>query len=268
MINFLGIGAQKAGTTWLHKMLALHPMLGLPPNKELHFWDTAQIDDVTVADYQQQFADMPGNIRGEITPSYAILTPERIALVKKYFPDVRLVYILRNPIDRAWSHAKMEIAKQLSKQQIGESSQEIDVWVRNHFISAASVSRGDYSTCLQNWQACFHRSQFKIYIYEEAFRSPLNFLETCCEHIGAEPAFYRTCNQAMFQNTVYPEDVILNIRRTDLPDELPQAYIEILIDLYTKSIHRVSEMLGRDLASVWLTPYRSALYAHSKKLAF
>jgi hypothetical protein len=43
--TFLGIGAQKAGTTWLHRMLSLHPDIGMPEQKELHFWDRGTVDE-------------------------------------------------------------------------------------------------------------------------------------------------------------------------------------------------------------------------------
>lgn len=102
MLNFLGIGAQKCGTTWLFELLSLHPQVRFPAGKEVHFWDGQRERGVDW--YEGLFEGQPPSVAvGEITPAYAILAPPIIAEVARAFPALRLIYLIRNPIDRAWS---------------------------------------------------------------------------------------------------------------------------------------------------------------------
>ena len=72
MIDFLGIGAQKAGTTWIYQHLSRHPQICFPAGKEIHFWDHYRNNGVDW--WTSLFADdHPGRKQGEITPAYATL---------------------------------------------------------------------------------------------------------------------------------------------------------------------------------------------------
>ena len=106
--RFMGIGAHKAGTSWLHVNLQAHPQLFLPRQKELHYFDS-YFHSRTLRFYSGQFESADAKIRGEITPAYSILSPKRIRFIRKIMPDVRLIFIMRNPIDRSWSAALMDL---------------------------------------------------------------------------------------------------------------------------------------------------------------
>ncbi len=104
-VDFVGIGVQKGGTTWLFHQLARHPQIVFPAGKEVHFWDRA---DASLA---QHWLDMlapraarTGDGRplrsGEITPAYAILPAPTIAALRRCCPDVRLFISLRSPMER------------------------------------------------------------------------------------------------------------------------------------------------------------------------
>jgi len=153
--QFLCIGAQKAGTTWLHRALELREDVWLPPVKELHFFDEKieetrpwfalrHATDAPAVRWRRQLATerrfradslVPvdtarrewcgryffgepspawygslfpeGIMSGEITPDYATLDDEQIARAVELYPDLRVIYLLRNPIDREWSAAQM-----------------------------------------------------------------------------------------------------------------------------------------------------------------
>lgn len=105
----------KGGTTAAATFLSQHPQLYIPKSKELHFFD---VDERYLADdqglrydlYHRIFRDMePGQLGGEATPIYMYLpyVPGRIA---QYNPDIKLILLLRNPIQRAYSHYRMECA--------------------------------------------------------------------------------------------------------------------------------------------------------------
>ena len=144
MLQFLGIGAQKAGTTWLFSMLSRHPDLSFPAGKEIHFWD--QQHDRGIDWYRNLFASDTQRLEGEITPAYAILAPELIRDCHAHFPHVRLIYLIRNPIERAWSSALMALTR--AEMTLPEAS---DQWFIDHFNSAGSRARGDYAGCIAAW---------------------------------------------------------------------------------------------------------------------
>jgi hypothetical protein len=80
----------------------------MPERKELHFFDNKW--DRPLREYARHFEGGAGRIKGEITPAYGILPAERIRYLGRVVPRLRLVLMLRNPLERAWSHALMDLA--------------------------------------------------------------------------------------------------------------------------------------------------------------
>lgn len=109
MIDFIGIGAQKCATTWLYAQLARHPQVRFPAGKEIHFWNAHH--DKGTDWWLSQFPDAAGVKQGEITPAYGFLDRATIAEIRLTVPDARLFYAMRNPIERAWSAAKMAVLR-------------------------------------------------------------------------------------------------------------------------------------------------------------
>lgn len=251
--SFLGIGAQKAGTTWLAKMLAMHPDIHIPV-KEMHFWDTPPFTPARIEQYRGRFRGTRKLARGEITPKYAILPPETIDLIQSAIPSLRILYILRNPIERAWSHARMEYARQLFKLQRSPWDLSID-WFLTHFHSPESIARGDYAACLLNWQPRFPGDRIKLYIYEQDLRNPRTMLANCCQHLGVDAEFYSTVEEELLSVRVYPEKEQESIERAPLPTEVPPEFASILSSIYGDRIRHLSDMLGIDLVDLWLGPY-------------
>lgn len=102
--DFLICGAQKAGTTSLNFYLRNHPGIYIPWKKELHFFDNDSNFNKGIQWYTKQFSRADkDSITGESTPIYMYLdkVPVRIAGA---IPSVRIIFILRNPVERAWSH--------------------------------------------------------------------------------------------------------------------------------------------------------------------
>lgn len=251
--DFLGIGAQKAGTTWLYKMLSLHPDIGMPVEKELHFWDRQKLDAATIETYCHVFDQLPEKVLGEITPSYAILPTARIAVIHENFPCLRMLYILRNPIHRAWSQATMDLSKLFPAGV--PSDFKIEEWLYEHFHSSESLARGNYASCLSNWFTQYSRQQVRVFIYEEEFNDPRGFLKSCCSHIGADPQFFEAIDDRLLSVPIYPETELLRIPRLSLPEPLQLKSASILASLYAENIKAVEQVLGRNLSNTWLHAY-------------
>lgn len=232
MIAFLGIGAQKAGTSWLHEKMSLHPNVAFPGGKELHFWDKKST--LGIEWYRSLFSgqEFDGKICGEITPAYSALPIETIRECHANFPDLRLIYLLRNPIDRAWSSAKMALGR--AEMSIHEAS---DQWFIDHFKSRGSQLRGDYETCIRNWLSCYRPEQLLVCFFEELVRTPEVFLKKCFQHIGVSTDSYDWSMD--FKEPVH----------RGMPGGIPPNLRIVLEEIYRPKIESLQEYLGMKLES-------------------
>jgi len=235
MLDFLGIGAQKAGTTWLYEMLRLHPQVSFPAGKEVHFWDDQR--DRGIVWYQSLFAgEESGRKKGEITPAYAILPVEAIRDIHAINPALRSVYIIRNPVERAWSSALMALGR--AEMTIDEAS---DQWFIDHFRSAGSLARGDYEQCIRNWRSVFPSEQLLVLRHEEIRSEPLALLTQCCRHLGIDEKFFAAAGTELLGRRVFSGP-----GHTIRPGLLP-----VLREIYCPKIRSLGEYLGADLGP-WL----------------
>ena len=184
MLDFVGIGAQKAGTSWLYEGLKRHPRVEFPAGKEIHFWDKKR--DLGIGWYRAQFPEQGDGMRsGEITPAYALLDAHQIRELHELNPELRLLFVLRNPIDRAWSSALMAVGR--AEMLVEEAS---DQWFVDHFLSQGSLRRGDYLTTIKRWLAVFRRDQLLILLFDQIANDPRALLGRVAVHIGVDPEFY------------------------------------------------------------------------------
>ncbi len=112
-VSIFGCGVQKGGTTSLYAYLREHPELCAPVQKELHFFDDESRDwsQPGYAALEALFpADSGARQRFDITPIYGFWPPA-IARIHAYNPQARLIYLFRDPFERAWSHWRMEYAR-------------------------------------------------------------------------------------------------------------------------------------------------------------
>lgn len=122
--NFLIIGAMKAGTTSLYHYLSVHPDVFMSEIKELHFFVAEKNFRRGIGWYQRQFAGARDAIAvGEASPDYAKYpihrgVPERI---RALIPDVRLIYVIRNPLERIRSHYLHDLACGRERRPIGDA---------------------------------------------------------------------------------------------------------------------------------------------------
>src|ERR1700738_3334461 len=112
-LDFIVAGAQKSGTTALHYFLSKHPEIALPDKQEMHFFDDEKIFSGPV-DYDllhRHFPTVAGSIiAGECTPNYIYWRPA-IERIWNYNQKIKLLILLRNPVDRAFSHWNMQRSK-------------------------------------------------------------------------------------------------------------------------------------------------------------
>jgi len=187
--NFLIIGAEKAGTTWLYDRLRRHPDVFIPKVKEIHYFNHLNSNLRPRRNYERHDFEWYGDhfrrsdwesAVGEATPMY--LCDERApARIHNHLPDVKLIACLRHPTDRAYSHYWMAQGKdhtEYSFQQV--VGQKVPKF----------IERGQYGEQLERYLDRFARSQLRIVIHEELFADPVRHLNEVCGFLGVENMFY------------------------------------------------------------------------------
>jgi hypothetical protein len=235
MLDFLGIGAQKSGSSWLYVMLNLHEGIRFPAGKEIHFWDLNRARGVEW--YRGLFAgDAPEIRKGEITPAYAILPVHVIREIRAFSPAARVLYTIRNPVERAWSSALMELAR--AEIAFEEAS---DDWFTGQLLSEGSLQRGDYETCLRNWRGVFPSEQILVLHYDMMGSDPRGFLGRCCRHVGVTESAY----------AAFPELALTGKVFASPAHPIRPRLREALHRVYDPKIRSLGDYLGEDL-SRWL----------------
>ena len=186
--DFLIIGAQKSGTTSLYKYLVEHPKILPSFKKEVHFFDLNYHKGVGW--YRAHFPlkvekNLKAGLTGEATPLY-IFHPHVPQRVHSIIPKVKLIVMLRNPVDRAYSHYWHEVRKGRERLGFEEAIRAEERRVKDelkkvmdnehynsfNFIHYTYLTRGIYVEQLRRWMHYFPRKQFFIFSSEEFFSNP------------------------------------------------------------------------------------------------
>jgi len=244
MLDFLVIGAQKTGTTWLYRQLGKHHQkISFPGGKEVHFWDLFRARGT---DWYVNLLSKPdGRLHGDMTPAYATLPPEVIAECHGLFPNLRLIYTIRDPAERAWSAAKMDAVR------AGMKVADVpDEWFISHFRSTGSLARGDYQSCIRNWLHFYEEEQLLILRFEEIVEDPASYLGKCFNHLGLETTY--ALKVASFADQDSSDDEELRAKaREGSPEPLRPSLRPALREIYDVKIRSLSEYLGQDFGD-WL----------------
>ena len=217
--DFLGIGAQKAGTTWLDANLRRHPDIWMPWIKELQYFNelyipghrawTARhrteraqralrghlnatfakgrdpdlhllhgiaevgIGPISDAWYGRIFAHAGHDqICGEITPEYGLLPRAGIAHLRRLNPNARIILLLRDPIERNWSHIRM-MARKTPGLDLLAATEMADV-----------RARADYPRMIGDWRRALGERNLHIDTLDAIGREPFAVLERVCAFLG------------------------------------------------------------------------------------
>lgn len=179
---FVGVGAQKAGTTSLHAWLRQHPQIFLPALKEVHYFDLQHGKGPRW--YRRHFAAAaPGQRCGEITPYYLLhpLAPERIAAL---LPEARLIVLLRDPVERTLSQLRHSIRLGLEPLDPAAALNAEEDRLRDALTCLRAgrrhaahqhqgyVLRSRYEEQLTRYETLFGRTQLLLLRSEDLFAHP------------------------------------------------------------------------------------------------
>lgn len=184
--TFIGIGAPKAGTTWMAKCLGEHPDVFMAAVKETEFWKFADAEQ-RLPEYEAHFRGAEGRRAvGEFSVRYLSLpgVPERI---KRLLPDAKLIACLRNPIDQVYSNYWHLQRQNFNLPDASKAPRSIEEAVREHRDFLLNPAR--YATHLARWYACFPREQLLVLRYDDIQKSPAAVLQSVFAHLGVNPDF-------------------------------------------------------------------------------
>lgn len=179
-VSFIGIGAQKAGTSWMYACLYEHPELYMPV-KEINFFSRERFITKGVDWYNSIFVNCPANkLCGEFSTSYLAseLAPERI---HNYNPQIKLILIVRDPVNRAYSNYINDIKSgSIPKNTPFEDALKI----RSEYIN-----NGLYGKHIKNYLKMFDRERILIVDYLDIKNKPKDVIETTYRFLNVNPDF-------------------------------------------------------------------------------
>ena len=183
--GFLGLGTQKGGTTSLHQLLAAHPQVFLPGCKEVHYFDLNHQKPLRW--YTEHFsAARPEQICGDITPFY-LFHPDVPDRIKARLPDVKLIVLLRDPVERALSqvfHAQRKGFEPLDLVNALKAEPErLAGGSPFSFQKHSYISRSRYLEQLDRYEQLFSPEQLCVLKSEDLFEASPHIWPTLIKYL-------------------------------------------------------------------------------------
>ena len=279
-MDFLCIGAQRAGTSWLWANLRQHPDLWLPPLKELHYFDrpddglwerlthprrayrTARRELIRGALglrwlrggagefhwhtryllgrrsdewYRSLFAPAAGRTTGEITPRYSVLPDAAVGHAARVLPEARIVYLIRDPVQRAWSNLKM------GADRYGPTESWSGEDLRERVLQRSGVlAMGRYLQNLERWERHFPSERVLVGFFDEITEAPADLLRRVYRFLGLNDA-----------ERHLPGDLRASVNpgpRDPIPGELRR----VLAEIYRDELAALHARFGNRYTEAWL----------------
>lgn len=200
--NLLYLGPQRTGSTWLHANLCRHPEIHLHRDKETFYFSTLGRPEAPrysyefLEDYLDSFREGIGRrllknyhalrrcgsfyrprVRGDFTASYGILDERVIAQVVRLQPDMCGIMLVRDPLERAWSHAKKDLVRGRETPACGEE-------LLSFICSPDQLSRADYRGVVNRWKMHLKPGHLFVAPYAMISENPEQLLDEISGFLG------------------------------------------------------------------------------------
>lgn len=289
--TFLVVGVPKAGTTTLYHYLREHPEVFMSPAKEPTYFVPRKSRVATWEAYLALFADA-GDAKaiGEATPRY-FHDPEAMERIAQALPDVQVVVLLRQPVERALSHYLM-----LTNNRTALTPEPFSAFFRRHLAEAPgwehgtpserprserSIAMSFYASALERWFERFGRDRVAVFLQDDLRASPERMMAELYGFLGVDPTFLPDVSRRYnlgqglprsggVQRLVFRQSPAKRLAQRVVPEVARRAVSRILLRLnqsnrqqlspaerrtftavYRNDIQRLERLLDRDL-SAWL----------------
>lgn len=251
--DFLIIGPQRTGTTWLHAHLRFHPQIFLSEPKELYFFSSLEARDPKrfVSDqlgwYLRYFREplwlraaktaiclrrhrelYRPIVRGEATASYAAMAPAVIDDLVALRPDVRAILMIRHPIERAWSHAKKDLVRNRRRRFEDVGAEEF----RAFFADPYQRRCAQYAEMAEVWSSRLRPGHLFVGVFDQIATRPEAMLLDVMRFLGVR-ADHRYIDPDA-KNPVNPTAAT----------RIPPEHKQYLQELFADDIRRARERFG------------------------
>lgn len=252
--NFLIVGPQRTGTSWLYQNLFWHPEILLSHPKELFFFNSLQSrgakfrsdrldwylqffrnnssskswlrkQELCITKYREPYRP---KMRGEATASYAYLDEEIIREITALNPGIRIIMMIRHPIDRAWSHAKRYFTKVHGRQLDHVTPEEMETFFRDLYQLACT----QYVRNMDRWLSFIQDDALFIGWFDDLHKNPRGLLLDIFTFLGVKT------------DEKYIRSDSARVIGATLPVDIPQFYKVMLESLLAEDIHQLENRFG------------------------
>lgn len=266
--DFLGFGATRTATTYLHAQLRSHPGIWLPPKKEIYYFNKQRGRGFGNARHREYLPDflpsvgralrgapdgwtdvawgvryllgprtdrwflslsprLPGRVIGQVEPTYATLGEPVVRQLHELLPDLKLFFVMRDPIDRAWSTVTKQLAR-FHDRSLEEFPDEriLDKIVRQ------GVPMSSYFEILARWESVFPPERIQTLFYEQILADPARAIDALCVHVGAGP------HPALHAETLHRRVNDTLAHRSEIPPRFERELAERLAASTGRLAHR------------------------------
>ncbi len=191
--DFLIVGPQRTGTTWLHAHLRYHPQVMLSEPKELFFFSSLKPSDKPRCPSRQlgwylqcfreplqrvllrhaislwRFRELyHPTVRGEATASYAALDRDVIEDIVLLKPDIKVILMIRDPIERAWSHAKKDLVRNRGRKFADVAPHEFEQFFADPYQRRCAR----YAENIDTWASCLQPGHLLVALFDDIATRP------------------------------------------------------------------------------------------------
>jgi len=255
--DFMAIGPQRTGTTWLGEQLKFHPQVFIPWQKEIHYFNNLEYPefhpkslppvDKELGWYLDQFK-IPEDWRrrrekdclretgrrfdpcafGDLTATYAAAVHEGIIEdILTLNPALKIIVLVRDPIRRAWSHANKDLCTQRGRAVEDVPCEEWLEFIRNEY----QVECGKYTTWLERWRKFVPAENLLIQPFRRIKEDPRGLLIRVHEFLGLDVSEKFVGPTVERRKAGLPEGMDAKATRaSDIPDEVRDALEELFGD--------------------------------------
>jgi hypothetical protein len=271
--NFIIIGAMKAATTSLYTYLKQHPDIFMTSIKEPKFFNNLNKDSrfklqgkglvkiKTLEQYQNLFKEAINEIAiGEASPSY-IFDENCHILIKEILPKAKIIAILRQPVERAYSnflHAKR--ADQEKNTDFEESFTEENKMLKKGIKTHYYLEKGFYYKQLKRYYDVFPKEQIKIILFEDIIKNPRKITQEVFKFLNVDSSFTPNTSKKANVSGV-PKGmlgwIVMKIRKNHLmPNiEFSKIFPEFIVNLMLNTIYAKPKKISNKLINKLTNQY-------------
>lgn len=297
MPNFMIIGAAKAGTTALYKYLEEHPQIFMSPQKEPRFFalEGEKIDFrgpgamtrfryvTDIETYRLLFKNVSNELAIGEASTWYLYIPKAAKGIRHYLPNVKLIVMLRDPVQRAYSNflglrrEGVEPLEDFTEAMVAEKERMENNWSPTWHYQ----QKGFYYNQLKRYFELFEKSQIRIYLYEDLKANSTNVVQDIFGFLSVDDAFVADTSQKhnvsgiprnkalhQFLNQSNPlrgfmhsfvpaklrkrvKNNLINLNLQNKNQSLLPEIRKQFIEVYREDILKLQELIDRDL-SQWL----------------